>query len=365
MGSGAVLALGVLTDIFFTTLHPDVEGKLAEAVQRTCWKTAVALGNRLTGIRRQLLAFAGPFMVGLTFVTWVLLFIVGVALIVWPNLGLFRSEPEFDVLTFFDALYYAGVTVSVLGYGDISPTDPRMQTVAWVASAAGFGMLTAIVAYILELVSSVDERNRLALQVHDETGGTERGVQLVLRHATAGTDELYGRYTEWAGLTRQVQDKLHRYALTSLFYRSRDPAYDPEATLRVLGEAVAAGYLLTADPTYEGLRPGVEQLDLATSRLMGTIAAQYLGTDVMSQMEDPQVSAGDRRWVQEMATVMAETFGSRWDGGALDPSALAIAARLRHFLTALADLTVWSEHQGPLPTADVDHHRRSTPKGVA
>jgi hypothetical protein len=360
--AGGLLAVTVLADIFFTTLHPDIEGPIAKAVQRSAWAAAVGLGNRLRRIRRQLLAFVGPFMVVLTFVVWVALFIVGIALIVWPNLGSYRAEGEIELLTFFDALYYSGITVSVLGYGDITPVTPWLQLVAVAASLSGFGMLTAVVTYIIELVGSLDERNRLSLRVHDETGGTERGVQLVLRHAPAGTRALEDRYVAWALLARQVEDKLHRYALTSLYYRSRDPAYDPEGTLRIVGEAVVAGYLLATDPEAP-VRPAVEELDLATTRLMGTVAEQYLDDTVMDALEAPDVVEDDRRWVEQMSEVMVQALGDRWSPGDLDPAAVATAARLRAFLTALAHLTDWTPADGPLPTGESDHHR-TQPKGA-
>lgn len=365
MAAGTVLVLWAAADLFFTTLHPDVEGTIATAVQRSCWRVVVALGNRLRRARRQLLAFAGPFMVVLTFAAWILMFVVGIALIVWPNLGMYRAESEFEVLTFLDALYYAGITFSVLGYGDITPMTGSMQTLAWVTSATGFGVLTGIVTYILELVSSVDLRGRLALQVHDETGGTERGVQLVLRHVTAGSaDRLDDRYDQWADLIRQAQDKLHRYALTSLYYRSRDPAYDPEAALRVVGEAVAAGYLLTGDATYRQLRPAVEHLDVAANRLMGTVAQQYLGDAVKAQIEEPHILDTDRRWVEAMRAQMQEVLGDRWQAGDVDAAAVAAAARLRHFLVALSAFSDWSADDGPLPTAEADHGHAPA-KGVS
>lgn len=361
--AGILLAFGVFLDVFFTTLHPDVEGRIARRLQRTTWRASIALGNRVPRFRRQVLAFAGPLMVALTFMVWIGLFILSIALIVWPNLNAYRTEPEFEVLGFVDALYYAGITVSVLGYGDISPTSPWLQTLAWVASAAGFGMLTAIVAYILELVSSLDERNRFSLQVHDETGGTERGVELVLRYVLAGSNDLADRYVSWADHARQVQDKMHRYALTTLYYRARDPAYDPEPTLRIVGEAVAAGYLLVSDPRHRHVAPAVEELDLAVVRLMGTISDQYLSRSAMSHMEVPEILLSDHDWVASIGRTMSDQLGDAWPVGETPGPALAIAARTRGFIDALTDVTDWTRADyGPRPNSEVDHDR-ADPKG--
>lgn len=346
--AGALLAVAVLVDVFLTVVHPDAEGKIAETLQRACWSVAVAAGRRWRQARRQLLALAGPVMTVLTFAVWVGLLILGLALIVWPNLGQFRADQEFGALTFVDALYFAGTTFAVLGYGDLSPLSGTMQVVAILASCSGFVLLTGIVTYLIQLVSSIDERHRLSLKVHDDAAGTLRGVHVVVRHLRGGShDGLAARFEEWATLSRQVQDKIHRYPLVSLYYRSRDPIHDPEATFRILGEATAAGHLVADDERCHDLRLAVENLELALDRLLGTVAEQYLGSRAMRQIEAPEPSEEDRRWVDQVSRHLQARVGDRYRVGQGRDAAAATAARMRVFLAALSDLTHWGPEDAP------------------
>jgi hypothetical protein len=337
--AGVAVSIGVLVDVFLTVLHPDMKGKIGETLQRLCWKGAVALGGRWQKARRQLLTLAGPLMAVLTFAVWVGLFILGVALIVWPNLGAYRAEAELGALGFVDALYYVGGTVTPLGYGDITPLGGPLQVLGFVAAGAGFVLLAGIVAYLVQLVASIDARHRLSLQVHDDTAGTLRGVHLPVRYLRSGNPEgLAARFREWASLSRQVQDKLHRYALTSIYYRSTDPVYDPETTFRMLGEALVAGRLLTSDERCKDVRLAVEEFDLALGRLLRTVGEQYLGKHAPQPVESslPEVGDEDRRWVAEVRQHLHGQVGTKYQVGPVTGDAVVAAARVRLFLESLA-----------------------------
>lgn len=350
---GALLAMAVLIDVFLTVVHPDLEGKIAETLQRACWRAFVSTGQRWQRWRRQLLALAGPAMTALTFAVWVALFVLGVTLIIWPNLGVYRAEPELATLGFVDALYYAGITFTVLGYGDVTPLSGAMQILAVLTSGSGFVLLTGIVTYLIELVSSIDDRHRLSLKVHDDTAGTLRGVHLVVRYLRGGSHAaLAARLEEWATLSREVQDKVHRYPLASLYYRSRDPIHDPEATFRVLGEAVVAGRLVADDERCHELRLAVEHMELALNRLIGTVAEQYLGPRAMRQVEAPEATDDDRRLVAHVSEHLQARIGDRYRVGTERDAAVASAARMREFLTGLAELTHWDPEDEP-PAAPV------------
>jgi hypothetical protein len=113
-------------------------------------------------------------------------FVLAVALIVWTNLHDFRTEDQFAHLGFLDALYYAGVTVTVLGYGDITPLRGPAQIVAFVASGTG-SRCCGIVTYLVQLVESMSRHNRLALAVLSGSGGSGRRSALPVRYLRSGS----------------------------------------------------------------------------------------------------------------------------------------------------------------------------------
>jgi hypothetical protein len=275
--AGAALAIIALRDVYLTVLHPDREGAVAVAVQRATWRVAVSLGERHPRAHRRFVAGAGPVMTVLTLAAWMALFVFGVTLLVWPNLDAYRADDEHGALTFIDALYYVGVTVSVLGYGDISPVQPTMQALAFVASLLGFVLLTAVVTYLVELVTSVELRNRLAARVDDALGGNPCGSHIVLQRMAADPRSLERDLAELAQQVRSVEDHIRRYALTSLYYRSAASRLDPEVVVRHLCEVVVAARMAAGDPRYALAGPAVADLGRASRRLVAVMATRHLG----------------------------------------------------------------------------------------
>ncbi len=342
--AGAALAVLVIVDVFLTIVHPDLEGPLAKVLQRETWRVAMAAGRRWRSHRRGLMALAGPVMTVLTFAVWIGLFVVACALVFWPFLDSFRGEPDLGELTFLDALYYSGTTVTVLGYGDVTPLRAPLKLLSFFASATGFGLFTGIVAYLIELISGVDERNRFALRVHDETMGEERGTYLAVRCLrNEDLEDVRERYESWSSVARSVQDRLHRYAFASLFYRSKEPIYDPEPALRVAAEAAIAGHLLASAERWKRLGPAVEHLDVAITRLLGTISEQYLSKEVTRAMESPSPTEADHRYVQSVREELQDGMGEVFEPAGGEQPALDLAFRARTALTGLDRITKWSE----------------------
>ena len=363
---GGVLASAVALDVFFTVAHADIEGPVARAAQRAVWEVFVALSRRWRSRQRGLLAMAGPAMIATTLVTWVVLFILGFTLIFYSGLDGYRAEAQHGPLGFGDALYYAGVTVTVLGFGDITPLTTSHQLLAVVASGGGFALLTGVVTYLIEVTSSLDERYRLALLLQDETEGTREGFALAAAGLETGDVQyLQTRFEELSDHMRQVQDKAHRYALVALYYRSRDPLYDFEPTLKLAGETALAGHLLAEDPSWVAVRPSVRHLDAGVSRLMRTIADRHLGPEVASDLAGAVPDDDDRNLVREVRERLRQAgadIGPQGDNEA----PLRLAARNRVFLHGLRDITGRTsgavEGEGTPPSAatpDETHRQRT------
>jgi hypothetical protein len=289
-------------------------------------------------------------MTALTFAAWISLFILAVALLVWPFPGSYQAEPQLGQLGFLDALYYAGTAVTVLGHGDITPRGGAAKLLAFAASGMGFALFTTIVTYLVEVVSGIDERNRFALRVHDETGGEKLGAVMALRSlGREDVEDLRQRYDEWASLLRTVQDRLHRYAHASLFYRSKDRVYDPVPAVRMAAEAAMAGYLLARHEQWRRLEPAVEHLDLAVTRLLGTLADQYLGPVAFEALEAPRPTEDDQRYVKAVDDCLADALGDAYcSPDNADERTLAVAYRCRATLTRLDRLIRWTEEEGAL-----------------
>jgi hypothetical protein len=347
-GVGAVLMAAVLVDVVLSVIHPDREGPLATAVQRGTWTVTVRTArDRRRRARRA--AMAGPAMMVATFLCWIGLFILGYALTVWPFVAThFTGDPELGPLGFLDAVYYSGVTVTVLGFGDLTPVAGFAKLMSFVASGGGFVLLTAIVTQLIEIHTSLNRRDEVALRIHDETGGTGDGVDLLVACLRgAGGAEIRRRFDEWAQATRAVQDQLHRYPLVGLLYRSSHAVYHPEPAFAALSEAAGAGHLLVGGDGRAGPGTAPGRLHQAIERLMRDVARQHLGPDIADAVIGPEVTAADVALVERWRLRLSEAFEDVPEPSVQTEAALAeLAARRRTFLDALDGLTHWQAARG-------------------
>jgi Ion channel len=148
----------VVRDVFDALFHPEGRSTLSRGVMR-----AVRAGMRPL-VPRTGRAVAGPLALFVVLATWAALLILGWALIFWPHLDSgFRGGPGED--GFFDAVYFSMVTVSTLGFGDVTPTAGWLQLLAPFEALLGFGLLTAGISWLLQLYPAVNRRRALAYEV--------------------------------------------------------------------------------------------------------------------------------------------------------------------------------------------------------
>jgi len=69
-------------------------------------------------------------------------------------------------ISFFDALYYAIVTVSTVGYGDISPESVPGKVVAMILIVAGVGTFLGVIGNATEIFINREERKKLDRKIH-------------------------------------------------------------------------------------------------------------------------------------------------------------------------------------------------------
>jgi hypothetical protein len=307
-GLGLVLAALVAWDAAVTVLHPDAEGLLAKGIRRAMWRLTALVSTCLPRVDRHVLGLAGPVIVAMTFVGWIVLITLGITLVVWPMLGDdFEVQANLGSLTFLDALYFASGTVTVLGYGDITPVSTGGQLISVFGAAIGFTMFTGMATYAIEIVSGLATRNRFTLAVHDDTRGGGGATMLAECLAEAGADETRERCRSWAEYLRAVDDMVHRYPLVAFTYRSHRDEYDPEPALRHVAEATVTA--LVAAGREPALRATAEALCSALTRLQCTIADKYLGSDIARRLADPQPTAQDRQAVANVASLLSTHLG--------------------------------------------------------
>ncbi|WP_448003097.1 potassium channel family protein [Agromyces bauzanensis] len=157
----ALIALG-LNEVFHTVLHPTGRGRITHLVAGTTWQLSSSLGRRGRTL-------AGPLAAVAVVTVWAALQIAGWTLVYLPHVpDGFAYGPEIRMGAYpavLEAFYFSAVSMSTLGLGDTYPIDPWLRLFAPFQGLMGFALLTAAVAWFLELYPGLGRRRALALRI--------------------------------------------------------------------------------------------------------------------------------------------------------------------------------------------------------
>jgi len=173
--AGALLVLGALQDVFQTLLHPGGVAHIAPNVFRGLWRAGRRIGPRATGL-------AGPLGFVVTLVIWAGAVLLGWALIYWPHL------PEGFLLTSgldpalhggpLDAVWVSGVTLTTVGFGDITAEETPLRLAQVAEAIIGFALITAGISWVLSIYPALSRSRALAGRVESMLVGDGDDVRL-------------------------------------------------------------------------------------------------------------------------------------------------------------------------------------------
>lgn len=174
-------------DLVATVLHPEVESPLSTRFQHLTWRLLVAL-ERIVPERAGvplLLNWGLPLMVVGLIALWLALLALGFALIYAPWLGdpaVFGATTPITP-TLGTALYYSGVTLATLGYGDIQPHSAPVRALAVAEAVSGALTIALGVAYVLAVYPALAHKRTAAVVLDAEVAGQADALPLVRRYA--------------------------------------------------------------------------------------------------------------------------------------------------------------------------------------
>jgi hypothetical protein len=235
VGAGGLLIGLTLLDIFLTVLHPQAESPFSSRLHMTIWFVLRQVARPLRGRAcHRVLGLGLPLMVAALMVAWLLMLFVGFGLIysAWIDVpGAFRLPDGTTTPDWRDALYFSGVTLGTVGYGDIQPVEPWLRMAATVQGVSGIAVLSLSVAYILEVYPMLQRKAVLAVLLNEATDGQVDGLPLLARYLRGG------RFEALASLLTRVNAELLTLAeahrrLTVLHYAH--PVEMERSFLRIL-----------------------------------------------------------------------------------------------------------------------------------
>lgn len=283
---GLVVAMAVLRDVFHQLFHPGGTGHLSDALMWTVWRAFRAISRK----KEERLTFAGPTALIVIIASWVALMVVGWALIYWPHLPesfLLSTGLDPDLQGGFpDALYVSFVTLTTLGYGDVTPTNDLLRILAPVEALIGFGLLTASITWVLSIYPALSRSRSLAQEIallHDAEAEAATDVtRLEADFVERTLQDLVSKLVS-------VRNDLMQFEITYFFHGSAHRS----------GLSMMLPYLLRLaergqrEGHPEEVRMSARMLHGAVDELATTVATRFLGMTPASTEEAIEAYARD------------------------------------------------------------------------
>lgn len=265
--AGIALIALAMHDIFTLLFRPGAQSRFSAAIARTIWSVLRRAGGR----RRGVLALAGPTALAAVIAFWALALVAGWTLLYLPHYpdDYVLAEGTVAHAPLVGALHASLTTVTTLGSANAVPKTAWLQVVGPIEALLGFGVLTAAVAWLLQIYPVLSRRRALAYEIH-LLADTERRLSLdVAQLETSVASQLYGELTS---RLIGVERDLVKFPIT-YYFAETDARFSLAAAMPVLTEIAERG---TAAQHPESVRLRAAMLHEAIDDLVTTIAERFV-----------------------------------------------------------------------------------------
>jgi hypothetical protein len=238
---GLALVVATLSDVFQSVVVPRSVGsryRPSALISRNGWRYWREAALRIADAekREDTLAMFAPFLLTAFLATWVGLLITGYGLLFWALRAGLSPHP-----TLGGCLYFAGATLTTIGYGDIVPVWALDRFIAIFAAASGLGVVAVVTTFLFQTFGAFQKREAFVVTISERTGAPPSGLEFVIRHAKLGLVDDIG------AILRQSQQWISEVLETHLaypvltYFRS---SHDDESWVGTLGALLDASTLL-------------------------------------------------------------------------------------------------------------------------
>jgi hypothetical protein len=209
----SLLAL-VVYDVYATILHArGRSGPIGETLNRSIWRAARVIAFRFSRPRRhRLLNVVGPTLLPLLIILFIALLVLGFALVYYPRMPAgfsFQPGAEAADSPWMSSLYFSGVTLTTVGYGDIAPRTTGMRLTALFESASGFALISLAITYLITVYRALERKRAVALSFYHQAEEGANVAAFIVHHFVAG--QFYGLTTTLRMATRDIQGLLESH----------------------------------------------------------------------------------------------------------------------------------------------------------
>lgn len=280
---GALIVLVALQDVFATVLFPaSGRGLIRKPVTRATWAVFRAAGRWVHGQRRRnLFSYGGPTQIAVTLAGWLLLLLLGWALIYAPALGesiVASSGPTDSSWT--TAVYYSGFALTTLGTGDVVANSGGYRLLTIAEAGVGFLTFSMVISYFLSVYPNLTSRNVFAQGLHNRTGHTGDAAVLLARMADGEKLLVTDFMSSTAASLRQIY-QTHRFYPVLRYFHDRDLHYAlPRMLLTALDTATLIRTVLDPERYVGVIRsPALAELMDAANTLLTELTGAARGVD--------------------------------------------------------------------------------------
>jgi hypothetical protein len=207
LGAWAVLA--TLADGFVVTVLPGRvtwRGLPSQELYRRVyplWRRMATSGESRTRATAALRGF-GPASTLMLIALWAALLVVGFAAVFWGTGADLTSGP--GPTTFGDAVYFSGVTLFTIGFGDLTAQDTPGRIASVLEGGVGFAFLAVVIAYIPQLAQHFLAREAGVTPIVARAGRTPDGTTLLAwldRAGPGAAERTFERAEDWVAALRE------------------------------------------------------------------------------------------------------------------------------------------------------------------
>jgi hypothetical protein len=162
-------------------------------------------------VKDRILARSAPMSLLAVLVAWLLMFLLGYGLMIWP----------FEDGTLASALRQAGSSMLTLGFE--SSSEPAVTAIDFAAGATGLIVVALQIAYLPTLYGSFNRRETLVTMLQSRAGAPAWGAELLARTDLSNLEsELPFFYAEWERWAADVAETHSTYPVL-VWFRSPHP----------------------------------------------------------------------------------------------------------------------------------------------
>jgi hypothetical protein len=203
--AGFALLLFVARDVHVTILHSSGRnGPLSRLLARSIWRAARASAFKLSRQRRhRRLNSMGPMLMPL---------LIGfyISMLYYPHMPeAFAINADAASPRWIESLYFSGITLTTLGYGDIVPKGNMMRVLVFVEAGSGLGLISLSITYVITVYGALERKRAAAVAFYHEAEGGADVVGFIGNHFVAG--KLSGLAASLRVAARDLQETLESH----------------------------------------------------------------------------------------------------------------------------------------------------------